>query len=116
MFDIIEKQLLFELKEMKVKDGKLSIKEGTIRFYSYEEDYCTKDYSSIEFNFTPIKVNTHLGTHYINSIFVNLMDNKIRFMNKENNEWIILGEMKDFKEPEEALAILETFIDKMAIE
>lgn len=118
MLSVVEKHLVFELREMKVINGKLVIKEGSISFDSNEEDGCNHlcGYSRIIFNFLPVSVNTPVGVRYINSVFVNLSDNKIRFMDKQNGyDWVVLGEMKEFKEPEEALNILENFIVSITI-
>jgi hypothetical protein len=116
MLSVVEKHLVLELREMKVIDVKLVIKEGSISFDSDEDDCNPNDYSRITFNFLPSKVNTPVGIRYINSVLVNLNDNKIRFMDKQTGYgWVVLGEMKEFKEPEEAINILENFIDSITI-
>ena len=110
MYGIREKQLIMQLEEFDWRNEKFNIKTGVISFKSDSESLST-DFARIDFNFTGINANTPIGVMYIDNLTVDLRTMKIRSWCKSIYEYLELGTMEKFQTPEEALAILEKFID-----
>ena len=110
MYSIRKKHLIIDLESIGVTDGKFSMKQGTISFESDEES-SSPEYARITFNFNCINANTPTGVMCIDNLMVNLQTMKIWSWCKCIYDWVELGTMETFKTPEDAIRILEQFVD-----
>lgn len=112
MYGIREKQLIMQLEGFDRRNGKFNIKNGTISFKTDDESLST-DFATIDFHFVGINANTPKGVLYIDNVMVDLKTMKIRSWCKSIYDFVELGTMDKFKTPEEAVVILDKFIDSI---
>ena len=113
MYSVYKKQLVMELQSLSSKFYKFGIiHTATISFESDEES-CSPDYATITFNFDTFNANTPVGVLCIDNLMVDLRTKKIRSWCKSIYDFVELGTMKDFKTPEEAIAILEQVMEEI---
>lgn len=111
MFNIGNRRLVWGLYSYGKKDGHLYIKDGAIIFET-DENGRSHEYIHIMFTYRPSALlHTSAGDKSISCLDVDVPSKKIRTFDKDEHEWIELGFMEDFKTPEEALRILEKFIE-----
>lgn len=115
MFHIHRRRLEWQLLSMGTEAERFYIHEGTITFESDDESL-DGGYTQISFSFSPGAIlHTPEGAKRVDVILVDLRSKEIQMWDKESYEWITLGIMEEFKTEEEALRILEKFIESHTV-
>lgn len=116
MLSIRRKSLIMSLESMDVVNGKFNIKEGQICFDtdSGSDDWDSTNWARIEFRFNGYNLRIPKepeGVRYVTSLCVDLKGHSIFTIDPGTYERIELGTMPEFKTPEDAIGILEQFIE-----
>lgn len=120
MLSICRKTLILSLESMEFVDDKFRFKEGQI---SFDTDFGSDDdiggstnWAFIEFRFDGYNLRIPKepeGVRYVTSLCVDLKDHSIFTIDTDTYERIELGTMPEFKTPEDAIGILEQFIENL---
>lgn len=119
MLSIRSKTLILSLESMEFVNNKVHIKEGQISFSTDSDidyDGGNTDWTCIEFRFEGYNLRIPKepeGVRYITSLCVDLKDHSIFTIDTDTYERIELGTMPEFKTPEDAIGILEHFIEDL---
>lgn len=119
MLSICRKTLILSLESMEFVNDKVRIKQGEICFDTDSDtDYHTgsTDWARIEFRFAGYNLRIPKepeGVKYVTSLCVDLKDHSIFTIDSDTYERIELGTMPEFKIPEDAIGILEQFIEDL---
>ncbi len=119
MFYTKRKEVIFKVESFEVENNEPILKDGIIKFIYNKEigdgefTVITKDIQKIIFNFTKIK--TKVEPYYVNNFIINMNEKIIYTYNRDNFKLIKLGEMKEFKSFQEAINIIENFMEEISI-
>lgn len=118
MLSICRKTLTLELESFSMVEGKFNIKTGQICFDSSDdsEDIYSNAWAQIAFRFSGYNLRIPKesgGALYITRLMVDLKTHAIYTIDPDTYERIELGTMPEFKTPEEAIGILEKFIEDL---
>lgn len=118
MLSIRKRTLRMELESLEIIDGQFDIKSGIISFYTGDDDDAAyfNEWRNIVFEFHGYKLRIPKepeGIRRITNLCVNLTDRIIFTIDNDTNERIELGTMPEFKTPEDAIGILEQFIEDL---
>lgn len=119
MLSIRSKTLILSLESMEFVNDKVHIKEGKISFYTDSDigyDSGNTDWDCIEFRFEGYNLRIPKepeGVRDVTSLCVDLKDHSIFTIDTDTYERIELGTMPEFKTPEDAIGILEQFIEDL---
>lgn len=107
-----------ELESLEIIDGQFDIKSGIISFYTGDDGDAAyfNEWQDIVFKFHGYKLRIPKeseGIRRITNLCVNLTDRIIFTIDNDTNERIELGTMPEFKTPEDAIGILEQFIEDL---
>lgn len=119
MLSIRKKPLTLSLESMEFVDDKFCLKEGQLCFdtdYGPNNDSGSTNWAYIEFRFDGYNLRISKypeGVRYVTSLCVDLKDHSIFTIDTDTYERIELGIMPEFKTPEDAIGILEQFIENL---
>lgn len=109
MFNIT--RIDWKLEEIKVENGKIRSRTGSITFSSSrEQDHAYSKIDTIDFSFPSIFVNFKGKLRAFQAVTINLNDMIIRSFDRVNCEWVELGTLDKFDSYENALVLLDKFI------
>lgn len=114
MFSVKYKHLEYDLEDMGVRDGKLVIREGHI-FFETDPDGLSQDWAWIHFIFPRVLLRTPVGVRRIKCVSAYVPDRKVYWRNNITDEQVELGVMEEFETEEEALRILERFVESRTV-
>ena len=107
----------WKLEEIKVENGKIRSRTGSISFRSSEEqDHAYSKIDTIDFSFPSVLVTFKGKTRAFQSVTINLNDMLIRSFDKVNNEWLEIGTLHKFDSYENALVLLDKFIQDFEVD
>ena len=114
-----QKTLILSLESMEFVNDKFCLKEGQISFVTDSDidyNFGSTDWAFIEFWFDGYNLRIPKepeGVRYVTRLCVDLKDHSIFTIDPGTYERIELGTMPEFKTPEDAIGILEQFIEDL---
>lgn len=118
MFYPTRKEVIFDLESLEVINSKSILRKGKIQFiYNNEQGdgelnvSYFEDLTKIIFKFNSIKTKE---IHRLDNLIVK--EKIIYTFDKDKSELIKLGKMKDFSSFQEAVSILEKFVEELSVE
>lgn len=112
------KEVIFKVESFEVENNELFLKDGIIKFIYNDEDngftLNTNDIQKIIFEFTTT-IKTKIEPYYVNNFIIDMNEKIIYTYNKNTFKLIKLGEMKEFKSFQEAINIIENFMEEISI-